>query len=53
MLRRRPVARAAVTTAVVVGTATRTKNRVERRQDRGRAPTDARATSRPSYQLEE
>jgi hypothetical protein len=34
MLRRRPVARAAVTTSVVVGTAARTKNRVERRQER-------------------
>ena len=34
MLVRRPIARAAVTTSVVVGTATRTRNRVERRQDR-------------------
>ena len=34
MLRRRPIARAAVTTSVVVGTATRTKNRVENRQER-------------------
>ena len=34
MLRRRPVARAAVTTSVVVGTAARTRNRVDRRQDR-------------------
>jgi hypothetical protein len=34
MLRRRPVARAAVTTSVVVGTAARTANRVDRRQDR-------------------
>ena len=34
MLRRRPIARAAVTTSVVVGTAARTRNRVDRRQDR-------------------
>lgn len=34
MLRRRPLARAAVTTAVVAGTATRTRNRVNRRQER-------------------
>jgi hypothetical protein len=34
MLRRRPLARAAVTTSVVAGTAARTRNRVERRQDR-------------------
>jgi hypothetical protein len=34
MLRRRPIARVAVTTAVVAGTAERTRNRVDRRQER-------------------
>ena len=34
MLRRRPIARVAVTTAVVAGTAARVGNRVDRRQDR-------------------
>jgi hypothetical protein len=34
MLRRRPVARVAVTTAVVAGTATRVSGRVQRRQER-------------------
>ena len=47
MLRRRPIARAAVTTAVVVGTAARTRNRVERRQEPAR-PLTATATDRRS-----
>jgi len=34
MLRRRPIARAAVKTSVVVGTATRVHGRVQDRQDR-------------------
>ena len=34
MLRRRPIARTAVTTAVVVGTAKRVGGRVDRRQER-------------------
>jgi len=34
MLRRRPVARVAVTTAVVAGTATAVSGRVSRRQER-------------------
>ena len=46
MLRRRPVARAAVTTAVVVGTAARTENRVDRRQDR-RGPLTAAGLIQP------
>lgn len=33
-LRRRPIARAAVATTVVVGTAERTRNRVARREER-------------------
>jgi hypothetical protein len=33
-LMRRPIARAAVTTSVVVGTAERTRNRVDRRAER-------------------
>lgn len=36
LMRRRPVARAAVATSVVVGTAARTRNRVDRREMRRR-----------------
>jgi hypothetical protein len=36
LMRRRPVVRAAVATSVVVGTAERTRNRVDRREMRRR-----------------
>ena len=49
MLRRRPIARAAVTTSVVVGTATRTTNRVEQPPRPARPLTPARSRN-PSDQ---
>src|SRR4029077_17749713 len=46
MLRPRPIARVAVTTAVVAGTATRVSGRVQRRQERrGRESVPARGAT--------